>query len=313
LDAGDAWVRYRTRRDLLNLPESDPEVQADRAAMLADPRLRALIEQVQDWPGPPLSSHKKAGHPLHVLSFLAEIGLRADDPGLEIPTARMLERQSAEGAFQITTQIKAAYGGSDQPTLTWMLCDAPLVVWTLCQLGRGDDPRVGRAVDHLAALRRDNGWPCATDPAVNFRGPGRKADPCPYANLLVLKALAAYGVDHPVDEVLSETGIASLLWAWDVQKEQKPYLFGIGTDFRKPKFPLVWYDLLHGVDVLSHFSSARGDPRFQAMRGELMAQADSDGRFTAGSMYQDWKGWDFADKKAPSPTITLIAWRASLR
>jgi hypothetical protein len=307
LTAGDAWVRYCTRRDLLRQPDSDPVVQAERAAMLDDPRVRDLIARLHDWPGEPLSSHKKAGHALHILSFLAEIGVRVDDPGMADVAGRIITHQSPEGAFQIVVKISASYGGSDEPTLNWMLCDAPLVLWAVRQIGAGDDLRVTRAVDHLARLLRANGWPCATQ--NGFRGPGHKDDPCPYANLLALKALA----DYPVEPAVTAAGIASLLWAWEVQKEHKPYLFGVGTDFRKPKFPLVWYDLLHVVDVLSRFPTARADARYQAMLAELMAQANSAGQFTPASMYQDWKGWEFANKKAPSPAITLIAWRAALR
>jgi hypothetical protein len=309
LEAGDAWVQYRTRVDLLGQPESAPEVQAARAAMLNDPRITAMIDSLQDWPGPPLVSHKKAGHHLHILSFLAEIGLRASDPGMDTIVGRVLARQSGSGAFQIMTQIKEAYGGTNQPLLSWALCDAPLVLWSLCRLGARDDTRVRRAFDHIVALVRENGWPCATDPALGFRGPGRKSDPCPYANLISVKALAAYGAD---DKVL-EPGITALLWHWDVRQHHKPYLFGIGTDFHKPKFPLVWYDILHVVDVLSRLPTARADPRYQAILADLMSQTDDEGRFTAASMYQDWKEWEFANKRQPSPAITLVAWRAALR
>ena len=159
---------------------------------------------------------------------------------------------------------------------------------------------------------RENGWPCGTDPALKFRGPGRKGDPCPYANLLALKALSAWGIDQPEVEQAAGAGIAALLWHWGVQKEHKPYLFGIGTDFRKPRFPLVWYDILHVADVLSRFPAARSDPRYRAMLNDLMSRADDQGRFTPASMYKDWAAWEFADKKQPSPAITLIAWRAAL-
>ncbi len=313
LQTGDAWVQYRTRLDLMGQPESDPDVQAARTAMLADPRLRALVEQLQDWPGPPLVSHKKAGHPIHLLSFLAEIGLRADDPDMGIVVERILERQAENGAFQIVTQIKEAYGGANTPVLSWALCDTPLVLWVVCRLGAQDDARVRRAVNHLIGQVRENGWPCGTDPALNFRGPGRKSDPCPYANLLALKALSAWGIDQPAVEQAAAVGIGALLWHWNIQKEHKPYLFGIGADFRKPKFPLVWYDILHVVDVLSRFPAARSDPRYRAMLSDLMSRADDQGRFIPASMYKDWAGWEFADKKQPSPAITLIAWRAALR
>jgi hypothetical protein len=313
LETGDAWVQYRTRLDLLGQPESAPDVQAARAAMLADPRVQALVEALQDWPGPSLTNHKQAGHHLHLLSFLAAIGLRADDPGMGPVVGRILERQSEDGAFQITVQIRESYGGTGQPQLAWMLCDAPLVLYALCALGVRDDPRVERAIEHLRGQIRDNGWPCSTDPAISIRGPGRKGDPCPYANLVSLRAIAAYGPDRLAGDGMAGAGVESLLWHWDVRQERKVYLFGIGTDFRKPKLPLVWYDILHVTDVLSRFPAARADPRFKAMLAELMDQADEQGRFTPRSTYTAWKEWEFADKKEPSPAVTLVAWRTALR
>ncbi len=32
--------------------------------------------------------------------------------------------------------------------------------------------------------------------------------------------------------------------------QKKYFLFGIGTDFHKLKYPLIWYDILHVSDVL---------------------------------------------------------------
>jgi hypothetical protein len=49
------------------------------------------------------------------------------------------------------------------------------------------------------------------------------------------------------------------------------------------------------------------------MVSELAAKIDDLGRFTAGSMYRAWKKWEFANKKAPLPWITLLAWRVLKR
>ena len=57
----------------------------------------------------------------------------------------------------------------------------------------------------------------------------------------------------------------------------------------------------------------RADARFRAMVQAIMAQADAHGRYTAGSMYQAWKGWPFADKKQPSPWLTFLALRVCHR
>ena len=42
-----------------------------------------------------------------------------------------------------------------------------------------------------------------------------------------------------------------LLSHWKQRKEKKYYLFGMGSDFRKLKYPYVWYDILHVCEVLS--------------------------------------------------------------
>jgi hypothetical protein len=86
-------------------------------------------------------------------------------------------------------------------------------------------------------------------------------------------------------------------------------MFGIGTTFRRLKYPFVWYDILHVVDVLSRFPFVHADPRFREMVETITAQADEDGRYRAGSMYRAWKGWEFADKRSLSPWITFLVRR----
>jgi hypothetical protein len=78
----------------------------------------------------------------------------------------------------------------------------------------------------------------------------------------------------------------------------------MGTDFRKLKYPLIWYDILHVTEVLSRFEWLRQDPRLMEMVSVMAAQGDAEGRFTPGSVWTAWKGWDFGQKKAPSRTLT---------
>ena len=99
----------------------------------------------------------------------------------------------------------------------------------------------------------------------------------------------------------------------DLLNERKIYLFGVGTDFRKLKYPFIWYDILHVTDVLSRLPFVHTDPRFQEMVETITAQANGEGRYTAGSMYRAWKGWSFADKKSPSPWLTFLVLRVIKR
>ncbi len=312
LACDEPWTRYRALRDLLDLPEDDPAVQVAHAEMLAHPATQGLIAKVAAWPGDPLKRHNDAGHALCALSVLADFGLRADDPGMEGAVAAILAHQSPEGAFETLTNIAIAFGGDGSDSWLWMACDAPTLLYVLLSLSLGDDERVQQAAAHLASLARPNGWPCAASPrAGKFRGPGRKDDPCPIANLLAIKALAL--APEWRDSEAAHTGVEMLLWHWEHRREAKPYLFGMGSNFAKLKYPLLWYDILHAVEALSRYPFARSDPRFREMLTIVIAQADGQGRYTAGSMYQAWKGWSFANKKAPSPWLTLLAQRIQRR
>jgi hypothetical protein len=329
LKSDEPWTRYRTLVDLLDRPEGDPEVRAARAEMLAHPQVQALIAEAATWPGYALKRHNDASHPIYKFSTLADFGVRADDLGMAAGIEAVMARQSAEGAFQTKLRLYKRFGGVDGERWTWMACDAPTLLYALLAFGLGDDERVQKALDHLVGLVDENGWRCkaALEFGETFNGPGRKADPCPIVNVYSLKALSQ--VPELLDSPAARTGAEMLLWHWEHQTERKIYLFGIGTDYRKLKYPFVWYDILHVVDVLSRFPFVHADARFREMVETITAQADEacpelvlsevegqsrrDGRYTASSMYRAWKGWSFADKKNPSPWLTLLVSRVQKR
>ena len=312
LSSEEPWARYRTLVDLVDLPVGDAEVQAARQAMLAHRQVQGLIAASGEWGERPIKRHNDATHSLYAISTLADFGLCHDDPGMAQVIDALLAHQSSEGAFQSLLNVGKAYGGTGDDSWAWALCDAPTVLYCLLAMGKGDDPRLRRAVDHLAGQVDENGWRCHCAPELGkFRGPGRKGDPCPIANVYALKALSLVPVY--LDSPATRQGAEMLLTHWERRADAKFYLFGIGSDFRKLKYPFVWYDILHVVDVLSRFSFIRGDPRLAEMLDVIVSQADGQGRYTAGSMYQAWKGWSFADKKQPSPWVTYLVLRIRKR
>jgi hypothetical protein len=305
---GEPWVEYRARLDLLRKSENDPQVRTARQSMLATPQVQNLVAELSGWPGTVISSHKSAGQPFHKLTFLADLGLKADDPGMDVIIQRILEHQSAEGPFQLSTNVPVHFGGTGQDTWAWALCDAPLIVYALVKFGLQDHPAVRSATDYLAGLVRENGWPCAVSKELGkFRGPGRKEDPCPFANLAMLKALSS--VDDWRDRPECHTGAETLLSLWSESLTQHPYIFYMGTDFRKLKVPFVWYDLMHVLDILTRFEWLINDPRLLDMLGLLKSKADEQDRFTLESVWTAWKDWEFGQKKVPSRWLTLMAWR----
>lgn len=312
LASDEPWTRFRTRRDLLGQLEDDSSVSGERAAMLAHPQVQALLAKAATWGALPVTRHNDASHPLYALSTLADFGLRLGDPGMDAIIAGVLAHQSPQGALQTLANIPKAFGGSGEDMWTWMACDAPTLLYALLALGVERDGQLMQAIDHLASLVEENGYRCKVDPALGrFRGPGARGDPCPIANVYALKALGQ--VPQMLDSPAAHAAAEMLLQHWAEAPGRKYYLFGCGSDYRKLKYPFVWYDILHVTEALSHFPFARGDPRFQNMVAALTSRADGDGCYTASSMYLSWKGWSFADKKKPSPWLTFLVLRIQKR
>jgi len=305
------WVEYRARLDLLEQAPGTPQVAAARQAMLCEPKIQGLVQELRHWPGSLMKRHNDAGHLLHKLVFIADLGIQIGDPGIEDIVQNIFARQSSQGPFQILVNISPAYGGSGEDQLAWMLCDAPLILYALEKFGLQDNPRVQTARQFLTSLIQENGWPCTVASELGkFRGPGRKTDPCPYATLVMLKALSQA---PDADRAALKTGVDTLLNLWQQRKEKKIYLFGMGTDFNKLKAPLIWFDLLNVLDTLSLFPWTRHEPRFLEMLAVLKSKADHESCFTPESVWTSWKDWDFGQKKVPSPWVTLIAHRVLQR
>jgi hypothetical protein len=302
---GDAWIQYRTRVDLLGQDEADPQVRTARKAMLADAKIQSLLTELNDWPGAVLNSHKSASQPFHKLAFIADLGLNINDAAVKKIAKKVMEHQSEQGPFQLTTNVPTHFGDSGKDTWAWALCDAPILVSALVKMGLDNDKRVQVAVQYLNELIRDNGFPCAASPELGkFRGPGRKEDPCPFATLAMLKVMSR--VPELREGKSAKIGVETLLSLWENSKEQHPYIFYMGTDFRKLKAPMFWYDILHVLDILSQFKWARKDKRFKEMLSIIKSKADGDGRYTPESIWTAWKDWDFSQKKVPSRGLTFF-------
>ncbi len=270
----------------------------------SDPLVNQIISQLKDWPGERLKRHNDANHLLHKLVFIADLGFTNSDGNIREISEKILSLQSKEGPFHLIINIPTVFGGSGTDEYSWMLCDAPLPVYALAEFGYHNNDQVIRARDYILGLSRDNGWPCAASQIYSkkFKGPGRREDPCPYANLVVLRMISAF--PELIESEYAITAIDTLEYLWSVRKEKKPFLFGMGTDFKKLKAPFIWYDILHVLEVLSKFPQARNTRVYSDLIGILKERKNDDGQYYAKSVYRAWKDFDFGQKKVPSEFIT---------
>jgi hypothetical protein len=310
--AEEPWVVYRTMRDLMELKANEPKVVKVKEQMLKHPLMQGLLGEMHNWPGTVLNSHKSAGQLYHKLAFLADMGFTTADDDLSVVVKKVKEQRSEEGLFQLPMNIPVHFGGTGKDVWAWALCDAPLLMYSVVKMDEKNKNERYKGVDFLLSLKRDNGWPCVVSKEQGkFRGPGRKDDPCPYVNLIMLKLLTLF--PEYKDSPASRTGVEGLLNCWETSKERHPYMFYMGTDFRKLKAPFIWYDILHVADVLSQYDFALNDPRFIEMLNLINAKASKDGLFTPESVWKAWEGWDFGQKTKPSPWVTFLVYRINER
>jgi len=306
------WTEYRTRIDLLNEPDNSPDVVNAYKRMTIHPGIQSILNELQSWPGQVLNSHKSAGQFYHKLSFLADTGIQHTLPEIRNVIHKIFEHKSEEGIFQLPTNIPVHFGGTGEDQYAWALCDAPIILYSLAKMGLYSDPTVLKAKEYLLKLGRDNGYPCTVSKELGkFRGPGRKDDPCPYATMIMLKLMSFYITDRESD--FADKSVDSLLTLWEQSNTRHPYMFFMGTDFRKLKAPFIWYDILHLADILSNFRKARNDQRFQQMIKIIESKAAPDDRFIPESEWKAWKEWEFGQKKLPSAWLTFLVYRIRQR
>ncbi len=296
---GPEYLHYSVLKYLAD--EDEAVLNNSYNKMLMHSGVKALKKELEDWPGKPLKRHNDATLLIHKLSFLVELGIKQDQLGNVID--RIMENSSEDGPLRVIVNIPVRFGGSGKDEWSWFMCDAPVVLYCLCKLGLQKEKVVQTGVDYLLSLVRDNGFPCAAEPKYkNFRGPGRKGDPCPYANMLMLKLMAA--VPELVES--KEAGIAlnTVFDLWRRRKEVKPYIFGMGTGFSKLKAPFIFYDILHLINILHQFPQVLTFPEFLEI-GEIIKNKSYSGRYISESVYRAWKEWDFGQKKQPSEFITF--------
>ena len=281
----------------------DKENTLDR--VLADEGVQSLLDELSQWEETYQDNHKKSQHISHKATFLVDIGVTVDEPRMQEFISTVLRHISDEGILQTRFIVKESYGGTGKPDWTWMLCDAPLLTYIAIKSGGLTREQAKPALEHMISLKGEEGWPCKVDPRLGkFRGPGGAKQICPYATLLMLKLLSLYPEYHESEIV--HHGVNALLSLWDDRKKRKPFLFAMGTDFKKAKAPLIWYDLLHVLMVLTEFEWVRKSKQVLEMAEILKSKMDEYGQIVPESVYMPWKTWEFGQKKASSIWVSYL-------
>ncbi|MBP8641297.1 MAG: hypothetical protein KBI01_10465, partial [Oscillospiraceae bacterium] len=301
----EAWLQYAVRRNLLN--EKQENIIELKNKALQDEKITAYLNDITDFHSIIVSNHKNPDLPIHKLLFLLDIGLD-DTEEVQCAINEIMKHKDENGVYLSLTNIPKHFGGSGEDAFGWCLCDAPLLLLALLKVNVDYEKHIKQGVDYLAALFQNQGYPCAVSREHGkFRGPGRKDDCCPYATLIMLKLFSE--IPEYRDSELACDSADGLLSLWENSLQSHPYMFYMGTDFRKLKAPAMWYDIVSVADALSRFDSVKKDIRFLEIISIIKDKQNPNGLFTPESIYQKCGGWDFGQKKASSPYLTYLCAR----
>jgi hypothetical protein len=299
----EPWLQYAIRLNLLN--ESKERLSDLKNEALQDIKIQAYLNDVANFHSVLVRNHKNPELPIHKLLFLLDIGFDTGIPEIANAVNQIMNQKDRHGIYQSLTNIPKHYGGTGEDAFGWCLCDAPLMLLALFKADVDYRQHIKQGLDYLVSLNKAYGFPCSVSEEFGkFRGPGRKDDCCPYATLIMLNLLSCIDEYQNSDIVVS--GVKILLALWENSLEKHPYMFYMGTDFRKLKAPAIWYDIMSVVECLSKFEYAKTDPRFREMLGIIIKKQDADGLLTPESIYQKCKDWDFGQKKAVSPYLSYL-------
>ena len=312
LASNEPFARFVTMTAVLGASEDEPEVRDTRRAVVADPRVRALVDRLPGWEsGLTFGGHNSPGFPPNILRLLHGMGVRAGDfPAIDRMLGQMLRHQADDGRYLTpggTTGKKATAWAS-------LPCDHFAILEVLLLFGRRDAPGVdiglARVRETLADTAQGPGWYCIPDPAAKWRGPGGKNDACLQVTVEALRLFAlAPAAERPA--AVSGAG-RTLLRAWRNRTTEKPYMFGHGKRFVDGKWPPTWYDASGVLEALAPYPSiwmgkAASTEDRQSTTEIVRALASTfgpDGLVTPRSCFQGFERYSFGQKKMPSPWAT---------
>lgn len=282
LEPENPSMRYWALADLLDRPAGDPEVEAARAAIAAQPLVKEIfaLQHPGGYWGEDETKPYTAQGAVAALSLLHMLGVSPDERTTAGCDSFLRFCQNESGGFSLTRTIRSGI----------FPCTTGEHLPFLVYFGLDDDPRLRASFSFVIA-------DMSTQDALDC---GRYAhQDCLWGAIAALNGLAVLPADMisaQSQQVVTCLAQALLDAPYDFAGEHKRWLtFGV---------PRAW-DLLSALKALAAHGYS-GDPRFVPLLRLVLEQQDEQGRWACGSVSRTWP---LEKRGQPSKWITLDALR----
>jgi hypothetical protein len=307
-DAANPGVRFFALRDLLDLPEGDPEVRQARAQIMAKgpvPAILAAQEPEGYWVKPGAGYSPKYQGTVWQIIFLADLGADPADERVQLGCRYLLDHSaSASGGFSASAGVVPS---------SVIHCLNGNLLRALLFLGFSSDPVVQAALDwQVGSIIGRDGFQFYKS---GTSGPGfacgvNLGQPCGWGAVKAMKALSAVppGERTPPMQQAIDAGVEFLL-SRDPAAADYPYTERVSSTWFKFGFPLsYWSDVLEIIAVLAELGYA-GDPRLAGAVELILKKRDAQGRWKLENSLNGKMWHDIEKRGKPSKWVTLRAMR----
>lgn len=310
LTNSNPWTKYKTYTDLLEYDKSNKEVIEAKIELLNHEKVIALAEATKDWLTVSATRNNDPKITYFKLKALAEFGLKYTDLGLE-ETVEKASEHIIENMFGVRGQTPERpkkgekYQKPDLSADIWHIspCNSPLTTIALMELGVKNELLENSITELKERWTNKEGWFCHFF-FVNSQFEKLQIG-CPIAGLQALEIFSK--VPELKESEHAKFAFEPIKFHKDYGKTL--YYFGRSKKFWTLKYPFVWYNALYLADVLTRFEFLKEEPVVIELIDWIINSQDKEGRFKPTSIFMNYKGWDFSNKKEASPWITFICCR----
>lgn len=304
------YTAYNTRKYLLGA-NITPSVQKQYVEQLIkQPNVKQLLKNTQDWM--PKASGRNNDPKLSYfgLKTLADLGLNSEVPEIqriikEAESHYIDDFYACRGIPPERPKRGEKFIKPDPEANVWHTapCNSPVITYALLALGYKNS-HLTKSVDALAdKWKTTQGWFCHYH-FVN--GQYKKLNEgCPIAGLMALDVFSM--ISELKESEVAKNAFRPLEFHWEYGKTL--YYFGRSKKFWTMKYPFVWYNALYLADVLTRFDFLKNSPLVKELIDWILKSQDAEGKFKPTSIFMNYKGWDFSNKKEASPWITYLCYK----
>jgi len=290
-------IRYRTMRELQDIPDSDPKLESTRKMIATYRPVKNMLNAMHPegyWEQTNPRSKKSYGKDVEymrdtthfILAYLAELGMTRKEPKIEKAANRYLSLQQSDGDF--FRHFSCLYG---------------LNIRTFILLGFKEDNRLKKTIKLMKnSVRYDNGYLCEMHEGK--RKKGRLVKSCVRGSVKVLYSLGE--LPELWDESFSKKIVEYFLNRKILYKTTDPEAY-VRKDAGLTIFPFYWgFGLIDALLPLAKMGYG-GDPRMKSAWDVLAQHKTEEGKYILDGSYKS-KYWKIGKRGLANKWITFYAY-----